>query len=33
MLPPTPERLAGLRGLARKVIDVSLELADGMESA
>ncbi|MCH4081486.1 MAG: IS256 family transposase [Atopobiaceae bacterium] len=32
-LPPTPERLAELRETARKAIDASLELADGMETA
>ena len=32
-LPPTPERLAELRETARKAIEASLELADGMESA
>ena len=30
---PTPERLAELRETARKAIEASLELADGMESA
>ena len=29
----TPERLAELRETARKAIEASLELADGMESA
>ena len=32
-LPPTPERLEELRETARKAIDASLELADGMETA
>jgi len=32
-LSPMPERLAELRELARKAIDASLELADGMEIA
>ena len=32
-LPPTPERLEELREAARKAIDASLELADGMETA
>lgn len=32
-LPPAPERLEELRETARKAIDASLELADGMETA
>lgn len=32
-LPPAPERLVELRETARKAIDASLELADGMETA
>ena len=32
-IPPTPERLEELRETARKAIDASLELADGMETA
>jgi hypothetical protein len=32
-LPPTPEKLAKLREIARKAIEASPELADGMESA
>ena len=32
-LPPTPERLEELRETARKAIDASLELTDGMETA
>ena len=32
-LPPAPERPEELRETARKAIDASLELADGMETA